>query len=305
MSELVIRPLTAGEEQLFESLCDPGLAGPAAFNHTYADGAAKGHYRPEWTWVALLDGVVLARAAWWGGPDDDQPVVLDWFDFTHADAATRLLRESGHRTGYRLRLPADWRERPEARAAGRARIDAATAAGLTLLVERYRYCWTPDCGLPERPGRLEFRPEPDDVVILDVFRRIHWGTLDAHTRRVMAESGIDAAAKEDLDFLLWFPSPRGWWRLAYTPDGDLVGLSVPALNYSGPVIGFIGVLPEHRGHGYAYDLLVEATHVLVANGANQVVAATDVPNTPMAATFAKVGYPITERMVDLVPKPAA
>jgi hypothetical protein len=25
----------------------------------------------------------------------------------------------------------------------------------------------------------------------------------------------------------------------------------------------------------------------------------------MAATFAKVGYPITERMVDLVPKPAA
>ncbi|GAA5185569.1 hypothetical protein GCM10023322_29870 [Rugosimonospora acidiphila] len=24
-----------------------------------------GEYRPEWTWIALRDGTVVARAAWW------------------------------------------------------------------------------------------------------------------------------------------------------------------------------------------------------------------------------------------------
>ena len=37
-----------------------------------------------------------------------------------------------------------------------ARVTAAQAAGLTLLVERYHHQWTPGCGLPVRPGRLEF-----------------------------------------------------------------------------------------------------------------------------------------------------
>lgn len=33
-------------------------------------------------------------------------------------------------------------------------------------------------------------------------------------------------------------------------------------------------MPEHRGHGYAYDLLVEATHMLADEGADRIVAAT-------------------------------
>ncbi|MGS2615676.1 GNAT family N-acetyltransferase [Micromonospora sp. LZ34] len=174
------------------------------------------------------------------------------------------------------------------------------AAGLSPLVERYRYRWTPDCGLPQRPGRLEFRPEPDDAVIFDVFRRIHQGSLDAHVRRTIATSGLDAAAQEDLDYLRWMPSPRSWWRLAYTPAGELVGLSVPSRNYGDPLIGYIGVVPEQRGHGYAYDLLVEATHRLADDGADRIVAGTDQSNFPMAATFAKAGYPIAQERIDLI-----
>jgi hypothetical protein len=93
---------------------------------------------------------------------------------------------------------------------------------MTLLVERYGYRWTPDCGLPARPGRLEFRTEPDDDVILDIFRRVHQGTLDAHAQRVIAGSGLDAAAAEDLEILRLMPSPREWWRLA-DHRIDLVG----------------------------------------------------------------------------------
>jgi RimJ/RimL family protein N-acetyltransferase len=129
---------------------------------------------------------------------------------------------------------------------------------------------------------------------------VHRSTLDAHTRRTIAASGLDAAAQEDLDYLRRMPGPREWWRLAYTAGGDLVGLAAPTRNYTEPVIGYIAVVPEQRGHGYAYDLLAEATRLLVAEGADRIVAATDVTNLPMAATFAKAGYQVAQHRIDFV-----
>jgi RimJ/RimL family protein N-acetyltransferase len=299
MTDLVIRPLTAGEESLFDSLHDPALVGRGVFGERYADGAARGEYRPEWTWVALRGDTVVARAAWWSGPGDATPAALDWLDFTEPDAAVQLLRTAPLRAEYSLAVPVGWRDTPAVAQAAQARIAVAEAAGMTLLVERYRYRWTPECGLPARPGRLEFRPEPDDTVILDVLLRAQRDSLDAHARQAIATSGPDAAAREDLDILLWMPSPREWWRLAYTPDGDLAGLTVPCRNYHDPVVGYVAVVPEHRGHGYAYDLLAEATHLLAGEGADRIVASTDVTNIPMAANFAKAGYPVDRQQIDL------
>ncbi|CAM04008.1 acetyltransferase (GNAT) family protein [Saccharopolyspora erythraea NRRL 2338] len=300
MTRLVIRPLVADEGPLFESLPEAGLLGPASPIHTYDVLVAAGEYRPEWTWVALREGAVVARAAWRGGTGLDVPFVLDALDFTDFDAAVQLLRTAPLRTEYTLVLPPDWRDVPAVKEAADARIAAATAAGLRFLVERHRYRWTPDHGLPPRPGRLEFRPESDDEVFLAAFRRVHEGTLDAHARRATDESGLDAAAREDLDLMLGMPSPRSWWRLAFTGDGELAGLSIPGRNQRDPIIGYIGVLPEQRGHGYAYDLLVEATHLLVAEGADRIAAATDTTNRPMAAAFARAGYPVTEHRIDFV-----
>jgi hypothetical protein len=151
MSGLVIRPLTVGEEPLFDSLAGPALVGPAAFGARYADIVARGNYRPAFSWVALRDGAVVARAAWWARPQDDAPAVLDWFDFTDQDAAVELLRTATGPAEYSLALPPD-----------------------------------------------------------------------------------------------------------------------------------------------------EATHLLVAEGADRIIANTDVTNAPMAATFAKAGYPVTDRRIDLV-----
>ncbi|MDX6350059.1 MAG: hypothetical protein QOF84_4849 [Streptomyces sp.] len=301
MSDLVIRPLEAGETHLFNSLSDPGLVGRPLLGHAFALTDEGGEYRPEWSWVALREGTVVARAAWWGAPGDAEPMALDWLDFTDADAAVQLLRTAPLKAEYDLLLPPGWRDRPDVREVAQARIDTAIVAGMEPLVERFRYDWTPECGLPERPGRLEFRPEPDDAVILDVLKRIGHGSLDAHTRHTTELKGADAAAREDLDILLWFPSPRAWWRLAYTPDGRLAGIQVPSRNSAGRyVVGFIGVLPEQRGHGYAYDLLVECTHDLVGYGAERIAAATDQGNAPMAAHFAKAGYPVTQERINLV-----
>jgi hypothetical protein len=254
MTDLVIRALNAGEEHLFESLSDPGLVGSAAFGDTYSGMAAKGECRPEWTWVALCDGTVVARAAWWAGPEDEAPLALVWFDFTDFDVAVQLLRTAPLHAEYSLKLPPGWRDMPAVADAATARVDAATEAGLKPLVERYRYRWTPERGLPARPSRLDCRREPDDAMVLDVLRRVHQGSLDAHGRRTAAEGGMDAAAREVLDILRWMPSPRDWWRLAYTLAGDLVGLTIPCRNYT---------------------------------------------DTPMAAAFAKAGYPITQHRIDL------
>ncbi|MBH5337519.1 GNAT family N-acetyltransferase [Streptomyces pactum] len=302
MTGLVIRALGEHDAHLFHALPDPGLVGRARFGHTYATLAQGGEYRPEWTWVALRGERVVARAAWWGGPDDTAPKALDWFDFAdgEADAGARLLRAAPLHAEYNLLAPPGWRADPELRAAVRSRADAAVAGGLTPLVERYRYEWTPADGLPPRPGRLVFRPEPDDTTVAAVLRRVLVGTLDAHDRRVMATGGPDAAVEENMELLHWLPSPREWWRLAHTPAGELVGIHVPARNPSAPCVAYVGVVPEQRGHGYAFDLLAECTHDLVGYGAERIVAATDRGNTPMAAHFARAGYPVAQERLDFV-----
>ncbi len=296
--ELTIRPLASGEEPLFESMPDPGLVGLAAFGESYTAMAARGHYRAEWTWVALRGDRVLARAAWLPGPDGE-PDVLDWFDFTEFEAGVALLRTAAIRAEYSIELPPDWRTDARVRAAAQARIEAARAVGMQVFVERHVYLWTPAHGLPERPGRLEFRPEPEDAVFEEFFARAAQDSLDAHTRRAVAASGPEAAARAELALLRTLPGPRSWWLVGCTREGEPVGFAIPARNPSGAVIGFVGVLPEHRGHGYAYELLTEATHLLTGHGAERIKAATDAGNTPMAAAFAKAGYPIERARLDL------
>lgn len=294
MTGTVIRALGESDAHLFDMLPDPLGVGRAL---------ARATHRPDWKRVALRDGEVVARAAWWGGPDDETPVNVNWFDIAEGEeeAGAELLRTSPFQVEYELILPAGWRDDAAVRAAGEARMRAAKAAGMEVLVERYQYRWTPDCGLPERSGRLVFRPEPDDAVFFDALRRIHCVTLDAHALRAVAEGGPDRAAQEEMDFFNWCPSPREWWQVAHTPDGDLVGIHIPARNPSGPCVGFIGVVPEHRGNGYAYDLLAECTHCLVEQGAEFIAGATDQGNIPMAASFTRAGHPVVQERVHFVP----
>ncbi|MEV0124014.1 GNAT family N-acetyltransferase [Streptomyces sp. NPDC050703] len=294
MTDVVIRALSASDAQLFDALPDPL-------------GAREGHrrtrFRPEWKRVALRDGEVVARGAWWGGPDDSEPMNINWFDVAEGEeeAGAQLLRSAPWQVELEINLPGGWRERPGLRASAESRFAAARAAGYELLVERFLYRWTPERGLPERPGRLRFGAEPDDGVFFDALRRIHSVTLDAHALRATEEGGLDRAAQEELDFFHWCPSPREWWQTAYTPEGDLAGIHIPAHNPSGPTIGFIGVVPEQRGRGYAYDLLAECTHFLVEQGAESVTGATDRGNFPMAAHFTRAGFPVVRERINFHP----
>jgi ribosomal protein S18 acetylase RimI-like enzyme len=74
---------------------------------------------------------------------------------------------------------------------------------------------------------------------------------------------------------------------------------MPTRNPTSATIGYLGVVPEHRGHGYADDLVAEALHRLAEAGEAQASDGTDVGNAPMAAALARSGYQVTGRCVIL------
>jgi RimJ/RimL family protein N-acetyltransferase len=304
-SNVTIRPLTAGDLDRFLALEGPSYGPPG---RDFLATAAENHYRPEWTWVAERDGRVVARAAWWGAPDDEHPIALDWFDLAGAPdrvvVAAALLRaageqvrtEAGDSPEYHLFLPADWHDRPDVRRAVDERTDAAGQAGLRPFVERLRIEWVAASGVPATDDRLTFAPADDDAELRDVLERINVGTLDAYARRDIERHGPAAAARGQLEDLGWMPAPREWWRLAHTADdGALVGAVMPSRNYEAFVIAYVGVVPEQRGRGHVGRLLAEATAFLDGQGAERIVADTDTGNLPMAAAFERAGYRVTAR----------
>jgi ribosomal protein S18 acetylase RimI-like enzyme len=319
LSDLVFRPLGADELDLFNRYPTPPTSGVGARSRSFDEFVARGDYRPEWTWVALRGGEVVARAAFWAPPGFAHPFSLDWFDpgvgADRVEVGAALLRAAygvvvgpdyaapphpeGGRPDYQLFLPADWRDRPEARADALDRIAAAERAGLGWSTERLNLRWTLADGLPERSTRLRFVPAADDGLVVGVLSRIFSDTLDAAVRADIERYGLRRAAELTLAEVAEMPGGRGWWRLAYDTGGDLVGLVMPTRNPSSATIGYLGVVPEHRGHRYADDLVAEALHRFVEAGERQASDGTDAGNVPMAAAFARSGYQVTGRCVIL------
>src|SRR5689334_15520789 len=100
MTDTTIRALGAGELERFLSYRGRQVPGVGlADRRDFLETAAQRHYRPEWTWVAERGGEVIARAAYWGLPDDSHPFALDWFDPgdgpDRLPVGTRLLATAG------------------------------------------------------------------------------------------------------------------------------------------------------------------------------------------------------------------
>lgn len=200
---------------------------------------------------------------------------------------------------YTVAVPAGWRSDPSVAAAVAWRRDVGRAVGLSHELERFRYVWSPQDGVPAAPSRLVLTPEPDDEVVLQVLRRVAEGSLDVQTRRDLQALGADEQARADLAFYRSMPGQRSWWRVAHTPDGRLVGLAIPSRSAYGPNVGYLGVVPELRGHGHVDDLLAEVTRFHADRGASRVTGTTDATNGPMAAAFARAGYRNTEVRLQL------
>ncbi|MFF8916281.1 GNAT family N-acetyltransferase [Streptomyces sp. NPDC015032] len=310
-TELTIRPLTGPQELgLFRRLS-------YVLDHELVEDLESGRRRPEWMWVALRGERVVARIAWWSR-DGGTPQFLDIFDLDDSlpepergEAGLRLLEAAtsavvpagAPRPEYGRYVPSDWREDPAARDVVEARIRVMERSGARMLVERLRLEWRAGTPVPADSGRLRFRPVEGREDLLALMTPVMEGTLDAHGRADL-ESGLgtrEAAEKHYDEELAGYATPREWWRIAELPDGGPVGFVIPARNDYNPIIAYIGVLPDWRGHGYIDDILAEGTRVLAAQeGTERIRAATDLGNVPMAKSFERLGYVNFERAFDMV-----
>ncbi|MFC4857085.1 GNAT family N-acetyltransferase [Actinophytocola glycyrrhizae] len=313
-NDLIMRPITGPEElDLFTRL-------PYVLDDELADDLADGRRRPEWLWVALRGDRLLARVAWWCQAGDDTPFLLDVLDIDDSDdgsdggsddgvdAGVALLRTAmaevvpaGTRPPeYSRIVPPDWRDGEVTRRVVENRMAVLEHLGARLFVERLRFEWHPGAPVPEPAGCLAFRPVHDTGELLGLMTRVLDGTLDAHSRADLTRmSAREAAVRHYEDELAHYRSPREWWRVATLPDGEPAGFVTPARNDYNHVIGYLAVLPEHRGNGYIDEILAEGTRVLAAREVPRIRSATDLGNTPMANAFLRAGYVNTARTISM------
>ncbi|RQW99522.1 acetyltransferase [Micromonospora inaquosa] len=282
MTDLVIRPLVAGEEKLFDSMPDPL---PQLRQVGYADGVAGGGYRPETTWVALRAGRLVGRAAWLLPPGAVGAPWLDRFDLiAEPEVGAELLRAAHETLGgpglYYAALPAHWRRRPEVLAVVRAPMAAARLAGLVERGERIRYSWT-GTPLPASSGRYDFRPPVDVAEINALVARIAEPDVLTGVEIARVVGGVDLAT----DPLAWLGDNIEEWRVALAA-GDPVGLVGTAGQACYPLLAYLGLLDEAARP----ELLAEAVRVLAAGGAREVIADVESHRVAVLAELERTGF---------------
>jgi GNAT superfamily N-acetyltransferase len=196
-------------------------------------------------------------------------------------------------------LPAGWHDDPEQVAQVTDRTTVLERLGARLLVERLRLQWGPGSAVPPDRHRLVFRPPTGREQMVDLLTAVLEDTLDEHSRnRLRTETARQVAIGQFDDEFPRYRGPKEWWAVGCLPDGEPVGLVIPSRNAYSWIIAYIGVLPQHRGHGHVDDLLDHGTRVLAGAGADIIKASTDRGNAPMSAAFHRNGYPTAGEEID-------
>ena len=302
-----IRPIGAGELPAFVALAGPEHADEQSAYVT--DLIARGAMRTEWCFVAEDRGRLVGRYAFStmpGLPHPDSIVLLDVPVDADADpVATELLAHAlaGARAAgsgsliYVLDEPPQW---PQWQTDLERRARWFEAAGFRMRRATSRFELRPTDPAPAADPvssppspRLAFRTfdELGEPAFLDAIERVSAGSFDQYTRDERERLGPQGEAVQTFEELRSMTYEPSWWELGFDADGGLVGLVMPARAPSFVTIGYIGVVPEQRGHGYVNDLLARGTATLLRVGGGQVIRVdTDVWNAPMAAAFERAGY---------------
>jgi ribosomal protein S18 acetylase RimI-like enzyme len=167
------------------------------------------------------------------------------------------------------------------------------AVGFKQFQEKQRYVWQ-DSGSPIKVRiRLRFKTMADvgEDEFVAALGRVMVGTLDREDRARLRRCGAAETARWYMRILGEGDVKPADWLLGYLPDGKLCGLVVPKrLDAREGTIDYIGVVPELRGHGHGFDLLVKGTALLQQRGFKTVVVETDAENRPLHAELERAGY---------------
>lgn len=258
----------------------------------------QGAMRPEWCLVAQEDGQWIGRGAAWTLPSVGRPLDLVLLDLPFDDQPlardilqqfTTALRGLGATDlGYVLDdapLPPQWQYMFE------ARHTLLTGSGWLMARETHR--WERAGGDDVAPTRnLTYRTLSDvgDEAFIEVVEHISTGSLDRRIAAERDEYGALEAARREFNDLQGMDYKPDWWEVAYTPSGELVGMVMPTGSPTFGTIGYIGVVPEQRGHGYGDELLARGTGTLRRAGYERLVCDTDIANIPMANAFRRANY---------------
>jgi ribosomal protein S18 acetylase RimI-like enzyme len=240
---------------------------------------------------------MVGRVGYWSGDPTGPPSVVEFllvsWDTDGTEIASRLLmetlaifrREGARSMMYILDVPSWLHDAPE------RRIDLLRRQGFTRRRQTSRFEWT-GTPMPRVPERLRFRTlrEASERTFVEAIERVMEGTLDEGDQADRDALGPELAARQHFAGSQSLVHDPEWWNLGYTPGGDLVGIVLASENDGGPIIDYLGVVPQHRGQGYAHELLAKGTLTLVRAGAKRIRADTDVHNQPMANAFRRAGY---------------
>lgn len=294
------RSITPAEMAAFSAI--PGDASRRAAIEEQLRGLIESsNGNPDWMWIAEDDeGQWVGRVAYSGNRGESFPSYVVWLDVDPRDDEMNIASDLTRVSLTQLRVP-ELREveaildAPSAFAGDPDRFAVLlSAAGFHLVVDRRRFAWTPEAPIPPAPTRVIFQTltEVGDEAFIATMARITEGTLDHYTQELVGTVGrIEAARRHFHDeqrFQRHWESH--WWQVGLLPTGETVGVVMPAENSRWPNIGYIGVVPDQRGHGYSMDLLAQGTRTLIAEGAKRIIADTDLDNTPMANAFLSMGY---------------
>jgi GNAT superfamily N-acetyltransferase len=275
----------------------------------------------DWCLIAeSADGEPSARVALWGLPEQETPLDLvlldgDW----HGDrlALHALVRRAetvfrhagcdsiGHCQDIPPREP-QWQTHEASRRAFlestgfrvvrhtlRYRCDslrfshALAGAALLPASEVRRHGQT--------PLQLVTVDATNESLLVDLVAQVAAASHDELDRSGCAEYGAEEHAKRMLADLREMRVDDGWWRIAYRPAHqsasiEPIGFILPTASADMGTVGYVGVLPAHRGRGQIDSLIAHATRVLTEAKFTRIIADTDHSNTPMARAFERNGW---------------
>jgi hypothetical protein len=297
-----IRAIHADELDLF---VEAGGAGHHDEVKQYVEGMfAAGAMRPEWCFLFEQEEPALGRIALWALPGADRPLALVLLDVPWEEegmtASVPLLRDvldraralGAEEIEHVLDSPPMY---PQFQSHQERRSELLDVIGFALKRETIRFEWRGKKS-PVVPGRLVFRTldEVGDEAFMDAMARVSEGTLDRRIQDERERLGSGKAARAFFEDARRVKHEPSWWRLAYTPDGELVGLVMPVEPPASLTIYYVGVVPAMRGQGYIDDLLAAGAATLLAAGSGaggkSLRADTDIANVPMAAAFRRAGW---------------
>jgi ribosomal protein S18 acetylase RimI-like enzyme len=254
--------------------------------------------KPAWCVVGKEAEDPVARAAFWSLPDQETPTDLvlieaDWSD-EELSAGRELLRNMHELAGA---LGADALSHhvddppgpPQYQEDEEARIRLLVESGYDLLRDGLRWQYS-GASPPEQSLVYRGLPDVGEDPFVEAIASTYEGTHDSWINETIEKHGRLGAARADfLDYQALEHRPE-WWELAYTPDGALAGVIMPARTPSSAVVAYVGVLPEQRGRGFAPQLVRRGTEQLLESGATEIRGDCDRDNVGMVKAFERAGF---------------